>query len=82
MSSRNAFEQLHESQAHDLVHRPFCGFRFLIGASLMAKPVDPGDVAATFRVKLEPGRALLHTWFDDKNGEAIAGAYYVYVRRI
>ena len=48
---------------------------------MMSKAVEPDDVSAVFHAKLEPGRTLLHTWFDDKNGEAIAGAYYVYVSR-
>lgn len=60
---------------------PIAQARLLIGSSLMKKAVSPGDVSATFRLKLKPGRTLLHTWFDDTNGEAIAGAYYVYVKR-
>jgi hypothetical protein len=47
----------------------------------MSKSVGPQDLSATFRVKLQRGRTLMHTWFDDKNGEPIAGAYYLYVRR-
>ena len=55
--------------------------RIIVGGVTMSKAVRPDDMAAVFRVKLEPGPTLLHTWFDDKDGEAITGAYYVYVRR-
>jgi len=34
-----------------------------------------------FTANLEPGPITLHTWFNDINGEAISGAYYVYVSR-
>ena len=47
----------------------------------MAKEVDFDDLSAAFNVNLDAGPALLHTWFDDDKGEAITGAYYVYVRR-
>ncbi|MCP5112379.1 MAG: hypothetical protein GY953_16260 [bacterium] len=47
----------------------------------MQKNVEPHDLSAVFNVNLKPGPALLHTWFDDENNEAITGAYYVYVRR-
>jgi arylsulfatase A-like enzyme len=60
---------------------PIARARILIEDVRMSKPVDAGDVAATFNVKLKSGPALLHTWFDDQRGEPITGAYYVYVRR-
>ena len=34
-----------------------------------------------FQMKLKRGPVTLHTWFDASNGEAITGAYYVYVKR-
>jgi hypothetical protein len=35
----------------------------------------------TFVVRLPSGRTKLRTWFLDADGEEIAGAYYVTVRR-
>ena len=63
------------------IRLPITRARILVGGVTMSKAVEPDDVSAVFHAKLEPGRTLLHTWFDDKNSEAIAGAYYVYVRR-
>jgi arylsulfatase len=55
--------------------RPYC-FEGLV------KTVEPGKTSAIFTVKLEAGPMALHTWFDDKKGETICSAYYVYVRRL
>lgn len=60
---------------------PIARARILVDDVRMSKPVGPHDLSAVFQVNLKPGRTLLHTWFDDENGEPIAGAYYVYVRR-
>jgi arylsulfatase A-like enzyme len=45
------------------------------------KAVDPGCDYVTFSFRINKGKITLHTWFDDKTGESIAGAYYVYVTR-
>lgn len=45
------------------------------------RKVRPGDKSVTFTTNLEAGSVRLHTWFDDKDGQPISGAYYVYVRR-
>jgi len=60
---------------------PISQARMRIDDVAMSKQVKPNEVSAVFDLELQPGPALLHTWFDDQNGEAIAGAYYVYVRR-
>ena len=60
---------------------PIAGARILVGGMRMSRRVKPQDLSAVFDVTLEPGRTLLHTWFDDENGEPITGSYYVYVRR-
>ncbi len=60
---------------------PIARARILIGDAAESKRVQPDDLSAVFNVKLQPGPTLLHTWFDDKDGEPITGAYYVYVRR-
>ncbi|MGQ8337480.1 arylsulfatase [Sunxiuqinia sp. A32] len=39
------------------------------------------DTKVVFQTILKPGTITLHTWFDASNGEAITGAYYVYVTR-
>ncbi len=54
--------------------RPY-GFEGLV------QQVRPEDKFTVFHVKLEKGPTYLHTWFDDKYGENICGAYYVYVHR-
>lgn len=33
-------------------------------------------------VDFQAGKALLHTWFDDANGQPLCGAYYVTVERL
>lgn len=47
----------------------------------LTKKVSKGETSVTFSVQLKAGPIALHTWFDDERGEAIASAYYVYVRR-
>jgi arylsulfatase A-like enzyme len=46
------------------------------------RPVGADDKAVTFAVKLAAGRTKLQTWFADADGQEIAGAYYVTVRRL
>jgi arylsulfatase len=60
---------------------PIARARILVGGVSQSKPVAEHDLAAVFDVRLERGKTLLHTWFDDESDEAITGAYYVYVRR-
>lgn len=48
----------------------------------LQKKVGPGDVAVIFRVSLLEGPVALHTWFDDKDNNALSGAYYVYINRL
>ncbi|MFV0590203.1 MAG: arylsulfatase [Draconibacterium sp.] len=38
-------------------------------------------IKVVFQTKLKRGPVTLHTWFDASDGEAITGAYYVYVKR-
>ena len=45
------------------------------------KLVKDDDESVFFTFKLNKGNIALHTWFDDKNGEALVGAYYVYVTK-
>ena len=47
----------------------------------LVKKVSPDDKFVTFNIRLKPGPIYLHTFFDDKAGENICGAYYVYVKR-
>ena len=60
---------------------PIAGARILVGGVRKSKSVEEADLSAVFDVRLEAGRTLLHTWFDDEKGEPITGAYYVYVKR-
>jgi arylsulfatase len=46
------------------------------------KPVGPGDKAVTFTVRLKAGTKMpLQTWFLDKDGNELCGAYFADVRR-
>lgn len=56
--------------------------RMMIAGEMHTTPVERDDDEASFTVDLEPGPTLLHTWFDDADGQPICGAYYVYVRRL
>ncbi len=60
---------------------PIAQARIRLGHLTMSKQVEEHDLSAVFQVTLERGPVRLHTWFDDEDGEAIAGSYYVYVRR-
>jgi hypothetical protein len=53
-----------------------------IGDVQKSKAVGSEDKAATFTVSLKRGRTEAQTWFRDAEGREIAGAYYVYVRRL
>ena len=61
---------------------PIARARIMIARQMYAQPVEAGRNAATFRVQLDAGPTLLHTWFDDARGQPICGAYYVYVSRL
>jgi arylsulfatase len=60
---------------------PIARARLKVGELEEAIDVDPADQAATFNVRLEPGRTQLQTWFYGPKGGELCGAYYVYVRR-
>ncbi len=47
-----------------------------------SKPVVETDKAATFQVHLPAGRTTLQTWFCDRHGESLCGAYCVYVSKL
>ncbi len=47
-----------------------------------SKPVNKGDKAATFTVHLPAGRTTLQTWFYDRDGKQLCGAYCVYVEKM
>lgn len=55
--------------------------RIRVGEQEQSKPVEEGDRAATFELTLPAGPIRLYTWFDDGDGQAIVGAYYVTVER-
>jgi arylsulfatase A-like enzyme len=60
---------------------PVASARLTVGRFDATRPVGDGDRAVTFAVELPAGRTKLRTWFLDADGEEIAGAYYVTVRR-
>jgi hypothetical protein len=53
-----------------------------IGDVRQAKTVAGEDKSVTFKLRLTQGQTDLQTWFRDAAGQEIAGAYYVYVRRL
>ena len=61
---------------------PIAGARLRIGDEERTQAVEADDMAATFRLRLPAGRMDLQTWFLDDAGEALGGAYYVYVQRL
>lgn len=59
---------------------PIAKARLKIGPLDLSKPVGASDKAATFDIKLKPGRTQLQTWFCDAQGKELCGAFYVEVR--
>jgi arylsulfatase len=53
-----------------------------VGASDQSADVGPNEKKVTFTVTLKRGPAELQTWFSDKDGRELCGAYFVYVRRL
>lgn len=43
--------------------------------------VDAEDRDVAFKIPLTPGPVDLQTWFYDREGNEICGAYFVYVER-
>ena len=58
--------------------------RAWIGIGDVEREVDVGsdDRAVTFRIDLSEGPTTLQTWWIDKDGNRLAGAYYATVERI
>ncbi|MEZ7939366.1 MAG: arylsulfatase [Schleiferiaceae bacterium] len=65
----------------DGVHHLTLAEKAPYGFEGLVKEVSAEDKYVTFSAKLKKGPTYLHTWFDDKDGENICGAYYVYVER-
>lgn len=60
---------------------PVSRVRLKVGTADEAQNVARTDKQATFTISLPAGRARLQTWLIDEQGQEIAGAYYVYIRR-
>jgi hypothetical protein len=60
---------------------PIARARLRIGDVDQSQAVQPGDRSAVFTVNLEAGETRLQTWFYDKDGNELCGAYYTEVRR-
>ncbi len=61
---------------------PIATARLRVGSGpMLRQAVGPEAGSAVFTVNLEAGPTRLYTWFDDAEGQAILGAYYVYVKR-
>jgi len=61
---------------------PIAAARMKINQCDEAKPVVSGDKSVTFTVTLKAGKTRLQTWFYDKDGRKLCGAYYVRVNRL
>ncbi len=61
---------------------PVAKARLKIGAQLLEQAVAPEADAARFTVTLPAGRTQLQTWFLDKEGGEICGAYHVLAHRL
>lgn len=58
---------------------PIATARLKIGAFDQTVPVGPEDNSVRFRVPLTAGPVELQTWFSERAGQPLCGAYYVYV---
>ncbi|MBI4909706.1 MAG: arylsulfatase [Acidobacteria bacterium] len=58
---------------------PVAEARMNLGTQDSKKAVSATDRETVFRVKLPKGPTTLQTWFLDKDGNELCGAYYVYV---
>ena len=56
--------------------------RISIGGHDEKITVSKGDKGAVFELKLNKEDVKLQTWFYDKQGRELCGAYYVYVKRL
>jgi arylsulfatase len=74
--------QLTDGYLEGGVSLPIARARMMMHGEWFTQEVEPGAESAVFTLELEPGRELLHTWFDDDCGQPICGAYYVYVKRL
>jgi len=70
-----------DGEFRDGVALPITSARLKVADFDETKDVSPSDEVIVFTTKLPQGRTQLQTWFNDKDGETIAGAYYVTVRR-
>ena len=61
---------------------PINSARCRIGEFDQSIPVAAADKAALFHMPLQAGTTTLQTWFYDKDGKEISGAFYVDVRRM
>ena len=60
---------------------PIASGKLKIGEQEFVSPPDKSGESVTFTAKLEAGETTLQTWFLDKAGADICGAYYVYAQR-
>ena len=62
---------------------PIASARLKVGGVDETKPVGPADKAITFKVQLKAGTKMpMQTWFSDKDGHELCGAYFTDVRWI
>ncbi len=60
---------------------PIARARLKIGGFDESRSVASGDKSLTFTISLKAGKTQLQTWFYDKDGGELCGAYYARVYR-
>ncbi len=61
---------------------PIHAARIEVGGVTQRQVVRAGATEVAFELPLQPGPLKIKTWFEDKSGQELAGAYYVYVQRL
>jgi arylsulfatase len=61
---------------------PIAHTELKIGGRVHRSDVAAGDRESQFRVNVSEGRTKLHTWFRDRQGRELCGAYFCYAERL
>jgi arylsulfatase A-like enzyme len=61
---------------------PIAGAKLTVAGIELSAKAAPDDKAIIFRAKLPCGPTQLHSWFMDKAGKDLCGAFYATVRRL
>jgi len=59
---------------------PITSAKLTIGDQALVATTTPQEPAVTFKLKLQPGKFKLQSWFQNAAGEDQCGAYFAEVR--